>query len=143
MGDLHDALVECRQKLDGAEKLLRCATPTGEACEREKQNFSATIAGSKASVDVVKSIFNKLQESERTGLEKSSELCTNVEGSDIKLIGFLYEFILFRCIQVFHTWSSSSNRSQNNKKIVIIFLKRSVSFSEDSCKFKCAVVELD
>ena len=78
--DLKDALEDCRSNLDGAEEFLRCTTPTGEACEQEKHKFSTTIAGSKASVDVVKSLYNKLQETEKNVTEKNLQLCSDVQG---------------------------------------------------------------
>ena len=71
---------ECSEKLDGAENFLRCSTPTGEDCESEKLTFSTTIASSKAAVDVLKSLFNKLQESD-TSIQDHTQLESSVQGN--------------------------------------------------------------
>ena len=81
--DLKEALAECKTNLDGSEGFLRSPTPTGEMCEVVKVTFSGTIASCKASVDVVKSVYNKLQAQDPGIFHKSNykNLSSSVEGN--------------------------------------------------------------
>ena len=85
MEDLKETLEECKACLDGSEAYLRCPTPSGEKCEIVKLTFSSNIAACKASVDVVKSIYNKLQAQEPGIFRQSAykNLSASVEGNTV------------------------------------------------------------